>query len=144
MAVPYEWFEGGTDKHGGIPILRLGKVLFLPHSPVPGFFYFSSAIIIICQQALEDDIFVVLRIEMRRDPELPEVVQAMKRPGPLHRFLHRRDQQGGQDRDDRNHHQKLDQRKPCAFHSNIFHEAASQSAANSRPYGGAGFEIPTS
>ena len=44
-------------------------------------------------------------------PELLEVVRALHAPGGLPCRLHRRQKQGDQDRDDRDHDQKLDQGK---------------------------------
>jgi catechol 2,3-dioxygenase-like lactoylglutathione lyase family enzyme len=45
---------------------------------------------------------------------LLEVVAALGPAGRLPRLLHRRQQQGDQDRDDRDHHQQFDQREPVS------------------------------
>ena len=48
---------------------------------------------------------------MQRQADLLEVIGALGPPGRLPRRLDRRQQQGNQDADDGDHHQKLDQRK---------------------------------
>ena len=52
----------------------------------------------------------LLEIE-HRQPELLEVVLALRLPRGLAGRLHRRQQQRDQDADDRNHHQQFHQRK---------------------------------
>ncbi len=51
---------------------------------------------------------------MDREPDLLDVVGALDAPGGLARGLDGREQESDQDRDDRDHHQKLDQSKTAS------------------------------
>jgi len=56
------------------------------------------------------------------EAELLQVVGATDAVGGLAHLLHGRQQQADQDRDDRDHHQQFDQRKPVANSPTIFHD----------------------
>jgi len=51
---------------------------------------------------------------MDRQAELLDVVDALRPAGGLAGRLHRREEQGDQDGDDGDHHQKLDQRESAS------------------------------
>jgi hypothetical protein len=59
-------------------------------------------------------------VVVQREAELLEVVGALDAAGRLSGGLDGRQQQRNQDGDDRDHHQKLDQRKSAAIHKMTF------------------------
>lgn len=56
------------------------------------------------------------RVHLEYDAELLEVVLARRAPGCFARAGERREQDGRQDRDDRNHDQQFDEGEAAAFH----------------------------
>jgi hypothetical protein len=54
-----------------------------------------------------------LVIVVQADAQLAEIIDALTSPRRFSRRLNRRQQQGDQDTDNRNHDQQLDQRKPA-------------------------------
>jgi hypothetical protein len=59
---------------------------------------------------------------VQRQPDLLQVVAALRAPRRFPRLLHRRQQQGDEDGDDRDHHQQFDQRESSQLPSVTCHE----------------------
>ena len=113
--------ENGSSLEGLQDNFVSGQVLPLsgvpPEQRQPGAFVVGEAVVAVGPHGV---VVIVAGVHGGIGSELLDVVHALDRSGPFAGLLKRREQHGGEDGDDRDNHQKLDQRETTTFHDSSF------------------------